>query len=131
LAIGASTAQDFKLRYYLKADNLHKVGFYATFSHLKEHPMQAAEKLSITMTAEMWREIRASVESGKFASTSEAMRDAVRLWQRERQERAELLESIRARIKASVDDPRPPLTMQQLKDQMDKQHQDTLPRQRT
>jgi antitoxin ParD1/3/4 len=93
--------------------------------------MQVAEKLSITMTAEMLREIRASVASGEFASTSEAMRDAVRLWQRERQERAERLESIRARIRQSVDDPRPPLTMQQLKDRMDKQHQDTLPRQRT
>jgi antitoxin ParD1/3/4 len=76
--------------------------------------MQAAEKLSITMTSEMLRDIRASVESGEFASTSEAMRDAVRLWQRERQERAERLASIRARIKESIDDPRPPLTPEQV-----------------
>jgi antitoxin ParD1/3/4 len=61
--------------------------------------MQIAEKISITMTPEMLNDIRASVESGEFASTSEAMRDAVRIWQRERLERTERLESIRVRIR--------------------------------
>ncbi len=58
----------------------------------------------------MMKLIRASVESGEYASTSEVMRDAVRMWQREREERAEHLKSIRARIRKSVDDPRPDLT---------------------
>ena len=76
--------------------------------------MQNAEKISITMTPEMLSDIRASVESGEFASTSEAMRDAVRIWQRERLERAERLESIRARIRQSINDPRPSLTTEEV-----------------
>jgi len=40
--------------------------------------MQNAEKVSIIMTPEMMRVIRASVEAGEYASTSEALRDAVR-----------------------------------------------------
>ena len=39
--------------------------------------MEAAEKISVTMTPEMLREIRASVAAGEYASTSEALRDAV------------------------------------------------------
>jgi antitoxin ParD1/3/4 len=92
--------------------------------------MHTAEKISITVTPEMLSDIRASVESGEFASTSEAMRDAVRLWQRDRQERAERLESIRARIRRSIDDPRPSLTMQEVKVRLDKLHQATLARHR-
>ncbi len=33
------------------------------------------------MTPEMICEIRSSVEAGEYTSTSEVMRDAVRLWQ--------------------------------------------------
>lgn len=69
--------------------------------------MQNAEKISITMTPEMMQVIRASVASGEYASTSEALRDAVRIWQRDRQEHAERLEAIRQRVKTSIEDPRP------------------------
>ena len=57
----------------------------------------------------MLRAIRESVESGEYGSTSEAVRDAVRLWQRERREYEERLAAIRARIRRSLDDPRPDL----------------------
>jgi len=69
--------------------------------------MQNAEKVSVTMTADMMRVIRESVESGEFATTSEAMRDAVRVWQRQRLEYAERLEAIRDRVRRSLNDPRP------------------------
>jgi antitoxin ParD1/3/4 len=72
--------------------------------------MHSAEKISITMTSDMLRAIRESVESGEYASTSEAMRDAVRVWQRQRLEDAERLAAIRARIRRSIDDLRPSLT---------------------
>jgi antitoxin ParD1/3/4 len=72
--------------------------------------MQAAEKISITMTPEMLRVIRESVDAGEYASTSEVMRDAVRLWQRDRQEHAERLNAIRARVRRSFEDPRPDLS---------------------
>lgn len=72
--------------------------------------METAEKVSITMTPEMLREIRESVEAGDYASTSEAMRDAVRVWKREREEHRERIAAIRARIHAASSDPRADLT---------------------
>ena len=72
--------------------------------------MQTAAKISITMTPDMLRTVRESVEAGEYASTSEALRDAVRVWQRQRIEDAERLTAIRARIRRSIDDPRPSLS---------------------
>ncbi len=47
--------------------------------------MHAAEKLSITLPAEMVRIIRAKVEQGGYASNSEVIREAMRGWmERER-----------------------------------------------
>lgn len=76
--------------------------------------MQTAEKISITMTPEQLRAVRESVEAGEYASTSEVMRDAVRLWQRQRQEDTERLNVIRARIRRSLDDPRPSLSLEEV-----------------
>jgi antitoxin ParD1/3/4 len=76
--------------------------------------MQSAEKISITMTPEMLRVIRESVEAGEYASTSEVIRDAMRLWQRQREEHAERIKSIKARIRKSLDDPRPSLTSEEV-----------------
>ena len=73
--------------------------------------MDQAEKISITITSDMLRTIRETVESGEYASTSEVLRDAVRIWQRERQEHVERLAAIRARIRRSLDDTRPTLSM--------------------
>lgn len=72
--------------------------------------MRNAEKVSVTMTSEQMQVIRDSVQSGEFATTSEAMRDAVRVWQRQRIEDAERLEAVRARIRRSINDPRPSLS---------------------
>jgi antitoxin ParD1/3/4 len=72
--------------------------------------MQSAEKISITVTPEMLRLIRETVDAGEYASTSEVVRDAMRIWQREREEHAERLSAIRTRIRNSLDDPRPSLT---------------------
>jgi len=47
--------------------------------------MSVAEKLSITLPAEMVRAIRAKVESGGYSSNSEVIREAMRGWlERER-----------------------------------------------
>lgn len=71
--------------------------------------MQTAAKVSITMTPEMLRVIRETVDAGEYASTSEVIRDAMRVWQRDRQEHAERLNAIRSRIRHSFEDPRPDL----------------------
>jgi antitoxin ParD1/3/4 len=76
--------------------------------------MQSAEKISITVTPEMLRVIRESVEAGEYASTSEVIRDAMRLWQRQRDAHAERITAIKARIRRSLDDPRPSLTSEEV-----------------
>ena len=40
------------------------------------------EKLSITLPTEMVNVIKAEVEAGTFASTSEVLREAMRVWMR-------------------------------------------------
>jgi antitoxin ParD1/3/4 len=72
--------------------------------------MQQAEKVSITLTPDMLRAVREAVTAGDYASTSEALRDAVRLWQRQRTEDAERLAALRARVQRSLADPRPSLS---------------------
>jgi antitoxin ParD1/3/4 len=42
--------------------------------------MEAAEKLSITLPAEMVRVIRSKVEGGTYGSNSEVIREAMRDW---------------------------------------------------
>jgi antitoxin ParD1/3/4 len=56
--------------------------------------MQTAEKISTTIPPEIMQVIRSCVEAGEYASTSEVLHDAMRVWQREREERAEHLKSI-------------------------------------
>ena len=82
--------------------------------------MQRAEKISVTMTPEQLEAIRASVEAGEYASTSEAMRDAVRLWQRQRTEDAERIAAMKARIRRSIDDPRPSLGETEVDERLDR-----------
>jgi antitoxin ParD1/3/4 len=47
--------------------------------------MSNIEKMSISLTSEMAAMVRASVATGDYASTSEVVRDALRLW-RDRQQ---------------------------------------------
>jgi antitoxin ParD1/3/4 len=72
--------------------------------------MPSAEKLSVTLSPEMVQSLRESVEVGDYVSTSEAVRDTVRIWQPQRHEDAGRLNVIRARIRRSLDDPRPNLS---------------------
>lgn len=69
--------------------------------------MESAEKLSVTVTPAMARMIREKVEDGSFGSASEVIRAALRAFQREEEEHAERMASIRARVKASIEDARP------------------------
>ena len=80
--------------------------------------MEPAEKLSVTVTPAMARLIRDKVEDGSFGSASEVIRAALRAFQREEEEHAERIASIKARIKASVEDPRPNLSSKQVRAQL-------------
>ena len=88
--------------------------------------MAAAAKLSVTLTAEMVRDLEASVAAGEFASTSEALRDAVRLWRDRREERAERLAAIKARLKASAEDTRPRLNLEEVRLKMQEFHAEQM-----
>ena len=81
--------------------------------------MERAEKISITLSPEMLQAIRGRVGAGEYGSTSEAVRDALRIWHRQRLEDAERLIAIRARIRRSLDDPRPDLTLEEVDSALD------------
>ena len=66
--------------------------------------MEQVEKISVTVTASMARDIRDKVETGSYASASEVVRAALRALQREEEEHVERLAAIKARIRASIDD---------------------------
>ena len=78
--------------------------------------MSTAEKISITLTPEMNRLIKQRVEAGDFASSSELIREALRVWQKREEEHQERLASIRARIQNSIDDPRPSISLDDARD---------------
>ena len=65
-----------------------------------------SEKLSITLPADMVSVIKERVRSGAYASTSEVLREAMRTWMRREEEHEERMKAIRARIDASLADPR-------------------------
>jgi antitoxin ParD1/3/4 len=84
--------------------------------------VQSAQKISITLTPDMLRAIRESVDSGEYASTSEAMRDAVRVRQRQRLEQAGRLAAMRARVRRSLNDPRPDVPLEEAFERIERLH---------
>jgi antitoxin ParD1/3/4 len=61
--------------------------------------MSTIERMTITMPADMAAVVKAAVDSGDYASTSEVVRDALRDWKRKR---AIQLQEITA-LKADID----------------------------
>ena len=66
--------------------------------------MEQVEKISVTITAAMAKDIREKVESGAYASASEVVRAALRALHKDDQEHAERIASIKARIRESLED---------------------------
>ena len=88
--------------------------------------MATAQKISMTLTPEMNRIIKQRVEAGDFASSSELIREALRVWQKQEDEHQERLASIRARIQRSIDDPRPSIPAEEVFDRLKKLHKRNL-----
>ena len=57
--------------------------------------MSTIERMTVVFPELMAAKIRAAVASGDYASTSEAVREAVRLWNDRRQYRAEEIQALR------------------------------------
>lgn len=85
--------------------------------------MNSAEKISITLTADMVRQVKDCVSAGEYASTSEVLRDALRLWARRRAEDAERLAALRERVHRSLEDPRPDLPLEEAFDRIERRHE--------
>lgn len=61
--------------------------------------MSAIERLTITVPAEMAATLRATVNGGEYASTSEVVREALREWSRHRDSERRDLEALREAIR--------------------------------
>jgi len=65
--------------------------------------MGAVEKITIALTAEQAGFVRSAVESGQYASTSEAIREAVREWKERRDLLGYTVEDVRALVQEGLD----------------------------
>ena len=61
-----------------------------------------AEKISLTLPPDMLISIREHVQAGLYGSTSELIREAMRLCQQRQEERLARLDAIRARVEDSA-----------------------------
>ena len=68
-----------------------------------------AEKISITLPPDMLNIIREKVKEGAYASTSEVIREAMRLWQRQEEEHRARIAFIQARLEQSAHSGKPVL----------------------
>jgi antitoxin ParD1/3/4 len=57
--------------------------------------MPDIEKVSVALTGEQVTNLKAAVESGEYATTSEAIREALREWQWKREVRGKEIERLR------------------------------------
>ncbi len=64
--------------------------------------MANIEKVSVALTAEQVAAMRAAVDSGEYATTSEIVREALREWQTKRQLRSEELARLRLLIREGM-----------------------------
>lgn len=60
--------------------------------------MSKLERITVTMPEEMAAKMRAAVESGEYATTSEIVREALRDWNDQQERRQMALERLRAFI---------------------------------
>ena len=65
--------------------------------------MPNVEKLSVALTPELANMVRDAVSSGQYASTSEVIREALRDWRYQHDERTRRLEEIRALWDAGIE----------------------------
>lgn len=65
--------------------------------------MATVEKMTIALTPEMAGFVRGVVEAGEYASTSEAIREAVREWKERREPLRYTVDELRALVQEGID----------------------------
>jgi antitoxin ParD1/3/4 len=77
------------------------VVIFAT-NYREEKPMANIEKVSVALTGEQVSALKAAVEAGEYATTSEIVREAVRDWQLKRELRQEDIKRLRQMWDAGI-----------------------------
>jgi antitoxin ParD1/3/4 len=78
--------------------------------------VQNVEKLSIALTPEMAAAVRQAVASGEYASASEVIREALRLWRTHRAARESAVEELRRAWRDGIESgPATPLDFSEVK----------------
>ena len=77
--------------------------------------MKRLEKLSVMVPADLVEMVRARVEAGEFASDSELVGAALRLWRERDADLDEVFEEVRAGIQRALADPRPSISDDEVK----------------
>ena len=80
-----------------------------------------AEKISITLPPDMLSLIKKKVKAGDYASTSEVIREAMRLWQKQEEEHHARLDLLRTRLERSAQSGEP-VPLDQAFDALEKTH---------
>lgn len=65
------------------------------------HP-EKAERITITLPPEMLAAIKTKVSSGAYGSTSEVIREAMRVWEKHEEEHEMRLSLVRKRLAAAI-----------------------------
>lgn len=81
--------------------------------------MSESEPLSLTIPSPFANALRDAVAAGEYASLDEALADALATWSRREEEREEGLAEIRAMVGASMNDPRPTLSLDEVDAHLD------------
>lgn len=92
---------DFLIR-HIDFPNRSKYDFIIPIFKEKTMQPDKAERITITLPPEMLTTIKNKVKSGAYGSTSELIREAMRLWQKNEDVHQEKLSLIRNRLTKSV-----------------------------
>jgi antitoxin ParD1/3/4 len=84
--------------------------------------MDAVEKLSITLPATLARLVRDKVAGGTYASNSEVIREALRLWHDREESRRKRLEEVRRELAEAMEDSRPSIPAEEVFDGLRRLH---------
>ena len=69
--------------------------------------MSESDQITVSLPPELKRVVAERVQSGEFATASDAIAEAIRAWGRESAEDTRRVAVIRDKITAAMDDPRP------------------------
>lgn len=77
--------------------------------------MSDTSSLTVALPTRLATALTSAVEAGEFRSVDDAMSEAVALWHGDRRSCEDELEDFRAKLRGAEDDPRPDLTIDEVR----------------